>query len=144
MDALDLTARPPRSPRAPLGQLDLFLIARTVDKLRATLPGGSLGAYRIPGFSAYLLEKLGISEDALRDVVARAQSDAEIGAWVREHTDAAAYPEINASFEKATIRDRLHEPEFLESYPIAKSLPPEMSRLDMLAADDEATFAKHS
>jgi len=46
------------------------MLAQTVDKLRATLPGGNLGSYRIAGFSAQLLWKLGIEEDALRDDVA--------------------------------------------------------------------------
>ena len=55
MDALDLTKQPPRGPRELLPTLDLLMIARTVDKLRATLPGGNLGSYQIPGFSTRLL-----------------------------------------------------------------------------------------
>ena len=42
MTPLDLTKQPPRSPRAPLGHLDLVMAARTVDKIRATLPGGNI------------------------------------------------------------------------------------------------------
>lgn len=75
MESLDLTVRPPRGPRLPLADLDLVMLARTVDKVRATLPGGSLGSYQIPGFSARLLERLGITEDELRDAVAGARSD---------------------------------------------------------------------
>ena len=59
MDALDLTRRPPRSPREPLSGLDLLMVARTVDKIRATLPGGNIGEYQITGFSSRLLLKLG-------------------------------------------------------------------------------------
>jgi len=142
MDALDLTRRPPRSPREPLAELDVFMLARTVDKLRATLPGGNIGAYQITGFSSRLLLKLGISEAILRDAIARAASDAEIAAWIRAHSDPGVYPEINAGFEQMTVGERLGDPEFVERYPIARRVPPETSRLDMLAADDEETFGK--
>jgi len=142
MDALDLTRRPPRSPREPLAGLDLLMMSRTVDKLRATLPGGNLGSYQITGFSSRLLEKLGIVEGLLRETIARATSDAEVAAWIREHSDSAAYAEINAAFERLTIGERLGDPEFVARYPVVKRLPPEASRLDMLTADDEESFAK--
>ena len=38
------------------------MAARTVDKLRATLPGGNLGEYQITGFSSRLIETLGLPE----------------------------------------------------------------------------------
>lgn len=117
------------------------MIARTVDKLRATLPGGKLGEYRIPGFSTRLLEQLGIDEAALRDAVARVQSDAEIASWIRDRSDPARYGEINAGFESMTIAERLGDAEYLERYPLAKRLPPETPRLDMLIADDQEQFS---
>ncbi|MBV9232887.1 MAG: DUF5069 domain-containing protein [Candidatus Eremiobacteraeota bacterium] len=92
MDALDLTRRPPRSPREPLADLDLVMLARTVDKLRATLPGGNLGSYQITGFSSHLLERLGIAEAQLRETIARADSDEAVAAWIRAHSDPATYP----------------------------------------------------
>ncbi len=70
MDALDLTQRPPRSPRDLLPGLDLLMAARTVDKIRATLPGGNLGQYQITGFSSSLLNRLGIVEGLLREAIA--------------------------------------------------------------------------
>ena len=60
MEPLDLTQRPPRSPRLLLGDLELLMIGRTVDKLRATLPGGNIGLYKIDGFSSRLLKAMGI------------------------------------------------------------------------------------
>ncbi|HTX60592.1 MAG TPA: DUF5069 domain-containing protein [Verrucomicrobiae bacterium] len=140
MDALDLTRRPPRAPRALLPGLDLLMIARTVDKLRATLPGGKLGEYKIQGFSSRLLDALGIEEAALRDEVARAGDDAAVARWICAHADAARFAAINAEFEAATIADRLGDPEFLERYPFVKTLPPQTPRIDMLALDDEAAF----
>lgn len=140
MDALDLTTRPPRGPREPLGDLDLLMIARTVDKLRATLPGGNIGSYQITGFSSRLLDKLGIAEALLRAAIVRADSDAQVAAWIREHSDPSLYPEINARLEGQTIGERLGDAEFVERYPIVKRLPPETPRIDMLTADDQEMF----
>jgi hypothetical protein len=140
MDALDLTQRPPRSPREPLADLDLLMAARTVDKLRASLPGGNLGAYQITGFSSRLLEELRVSEALLRDAIASASSDAEVAAWIRTHSDPARYAEIDAGFERLTIAERLSDPTFVARYPILERLPPEMSRLDLLDADDREMF----
>ncbi len=142
MDALDLTVRPPRSPRDLLGDLELLMMARTVDKLRATLPGGKLGSYRIFGFSSRMLEVLGISEEALRNAVAAARSDADVAAWIRQHTDSSQYAAINAELGARTIRERLDDPEFVERYPIVRTLPPDTPRLDMLVADDAEMFAE--
>jgi Domain of unknown function (DUF5069) len=143
MDALDLTRRPPRSPREPLGDLDLLMMARTVDKIRATLPGGNIGGYQITGFSSRLLEKLGLIEGQLRAAIARASSDEEVAAWIRAHTDSAAYAEINAAFERQKVGERISDPEYLARYPVAKRLSPDASRLDVLIADDAETFAKN-
>jgi hypothetical protein len=142
MDALDLTRRPPRSPREALADLDLLMMARTVDKIRATLPGGNIGSYQITAFSSRLLEKLGLLESELRAAIARASCDEEVAAWIRAHTDPAAYAEIGAAFERQTVAERLNDPEYLARYPVAKRMPPEASRLDVLIADDEEAFAK--
>ncbi len=140
MNALDLATRPPRSPNERLG--GLLMLARTIDKLRATLPGGNLGSYQIPGFSARLMSELGIEESALRDQIARASGDDEVVAWVREHSDPSRYDEINAVLRRRRIADRIDDPEFKAKYPVVTSLPPEMPLLDMLDRDDRASFAK--
>lgn len=140
MDALDLTQRPPRSPRELLPGLDLLMAARTVDKIRATLPGGNLGQYQITGFSSSLLNRLGIVEGLLREAIAKAASDREVADWIRAHSDPSRYAEINASLERPTIGERLGEPEFVRRYPVARRLAPESSRLDLLIADDRESF----
>ena len=71
------------------------MMARTVDKLRATLPGGNLGAYQMQDMSAWLLAELDISEAALRDVVATAPDDSYVVAWLIERTDSSRYGHIN-------------------------------------------------
>jgi hypothetical protein len=140
MNALDLTQRPPRAPRERLPGLDLLMAARTVDKIRATLPGGNIGEYQITGFSSSLLNALGIAEGVLRKAIAEAGSDGEIATWIREHSDPARYADINAKLESRTIGERLNDPDFLARYPSARNLPPETPRLDHLAADDEESF----
>lgn len=140
MDALDLTKRPPRSPRELLPGLDLLMAARTVDKLRATLPGGNIGDYQITGFSSSLLNALGVAESVLRKAIAQAGSDEEVARWIRDHTDPARYAEINAKLEGRTVGERLNDAEFLRRYPSARNLPPETSRLDHLIADDAESF----
>ncbi|MBV8689631.1 MAG: DUF5069 domain-containing protein, partial [Candidatus Eremiobacteraeota bacterium] len=66
MEPLDLSKAPPRSPKL---QLDgLVMLPRTIDKLRASLPGGNLGPYRIQGFSQRMLDAIGVTEGQLREV----------------------------------------------------------------------------
>ncbi|HEU5480541.1 MAG TPA: DUF5069 domain-containing protein [Candidatus Tumulicola sp.] len=140
MDALDLTKQAPRAPRELLPGLELLMMARTVDKLRATLPGGNLGNYQIPGFSARLLEALGIGEASLRDAVAAARSDDDVVAWIRRNSDPARYAQVNVALESRKVADRLDDPAFVAKYPIIQRLPPEMPLLDMLVADDRLAF----
>jgi hypothetical protein len=140
MDALDLTQRPPRSPRELLPGLDLLMAARTVDKIRATLPGGNLGQYQITGFSSSLLNKLGIVEGLLREAIAKAPSDREVAQWIALHSDPAGYAEVNASLERPTVGERVDDPEFVARYPLARRMPAESSRLDLLIADDREAF----
>ncbi len=138
MEPLDLTTHPPRSPSVRLG--GLLMLARTIDKLRATLPGGNLGQYYIRGFSAVLLERLGIDEGALSDAVARAKTDDDVVAYVLEHSTASEYGAINAVLRSRLIGDRIAEADFVARYPIVTSLPREMPVIEMLDYDDRAMF----
>jgi hypothetical protein len=144
MDALDLTQAPPRSARAQLADLNLLMAARTVDKLRASLPGGDLGTYKMAGFSTRLLEALGISEDALRTVVAQAASDAEIATWMRANSDSHQYEAINAAMEERIIAQYLEDPGFFERYPLFKRLSPQLPLIDALDEDDRHMFSNAS
>lgn len=140
MDALDLTKTPPRAPRAPLAGLDLIMAARTVDKVRASLPGGNLGSYNVPGFSTQMLEALGITEDAFRDEVARAADDAQIAAWIRERTTPDAISAFNEKIAERRVKHRLEDEAWRKKYPHAVNMPPETPLIDMLTKDDELAF----
>lgn len=117
------------------------MLARTIDKMRALLPGGKPGVYKIKGFSKGLLLGLQIPEDDMQAVVALAATDEEVVAWVRKHSDPSKYDEVNAELEEVTVGDSIARPGFVEKYPIAKTLPPETPLLRMLDADDAHSFA---
>ena len=138
MEPLDLSKRPPRGPRERLD--GLVLVPRTIDKLRASLPGGNLGAYKVHGFSTRMMEMIGVSEADMLEAVRTASSDADVVAWLHAHADTSAYPKVNAHFESLTV-DKLSDPEdYHRRYPIARQLG--LTNLfDALEADDRELFA---
>jgi hypothetical protein len=83
MEPLDLSKERPRSTRAELS--GIVFLPRSIDKARASLPGGNLAGYTIEGFTGKMLESLGISPDELRSAVAAAKTDEDVARYVREH-----------------------------------------------------------
>ena len=140
MMSLDLRIRPPRGPRE---QLDgLVFMPRTIDKIRATFPGGHLGPYHItPGMTQMLLAIIDVQLPALRDAVSLANSDDDVAAWLRTHADSSQYGRANAvlgEWRHANIPEdhRAHfealYPEYLRtSYPVA---------FDLIEADDRELY----
>jgi len=142
MEPLDLTRRPPRSPKEELD--GLVMLPRTIDKMRATLPGGNPGQYRIKGFSSRLLDAIGVSEDDFRDAVASAQTDEDVAKWLREHADVSKYAEVSKTLRERTI-DRIEDKAgFAERYPIIKQRPDLYYHFDILEADDAEMFPSRS
>lgn len=144
MDPLDLTTRPPRSCYAELD--GLMLLPRTIDKLRAQLPGGNPGDYfingQIKGISGYLVERLGIDESELREAVARAGSQEQVAAWVRERTDASQYPAINATLRRIRPKHAEDEAYFRGEYAETLEQHPTLEFIiDIVDADDRRRFA---
>jgi len=140
MEPLDLTKAPPRSPKVELD--GLVMMARTIDKLRAGLPGGNMGVYKIDGFSRRILKAIDVSEEQLRDVVAKAGSDEDVMKWLREHTDRAKFEEVSNTVRNRNIDDVTDLEEFKERYPILKSRPDIYYLFDMLEADDQEMFSR--
>jgi hypothetical protein len=140
MDALDLTKAPPRTPREPLADLDVLMAARSVDKIRATLPGGDLGDYRIDGFTSRFFEILQIDEADFRSVVALAHSDADVAAWLRRHSTQEKFEEVNRVIGARRLRDRIDDPDFQQRYPNAASFPLDIQMIDLLPLDDQLAF----
>jgi len=143
MQALDLRTQPPRSGYVELD--GLMVMPRTIDKLRAMLPGGNPGVYfingRIKGISGYLLDRLGIAETDLLEAVARAQNEDEVAAWIRERTDASQYPQINATLRRIRPKHSQDEAYFREEYAETLREHPELEFvIDIVDADDERRF----
>ncbi|MDP9016967.1 MAG: DUF5069 domain-containing protein [Candidatus Eremiobacteraeota bacterium] len=140
MHALDLTKHAPRSPWEKLD--GLYLMPRTIDKLRAQLPGGACGEYVTEiGLSQLLLKMLRVEEEALRRTVAEADSDQDVAAWLRTHTDAARYEKISAILSGLTAADvtpDLKEP-FARFY--AGRDADLVNIFDILDWDDRRSFA---
>ncbi len=80
--APDLTREFPRSPGKDIA--GYVLLARAIDKCRATLAGRN-GEYRYNGpLDRRFFEFTGVNADEMKDYIATGASDEEIGKWVRE------------------------------------------------------------
>lgn len=145
MEPLDLRTTPPRSPYEELD--GLMLMPRTIDKLRAQLPGGDPGEYYIngpiKGISGYLLERLGIDEGALREAVRDAESEDDLAAWLRAHTDASQYPAINATLRHIKPKHAENEAWLRSEYAVTLAQRPDLEFIiDILDADDRRLYPK--
>jgi len=142
MTPLDLRQRPPRGARVTM--LGFYLLPRTIDKLRAELPGGDLGAYmnHDTGFSAYVVRKLGLDMDEFRNAVGAARDEAAIEAWLAARVDATSAPALNAKLETIVVERMTPENQRLvhERHPVLATRPELSKILDVLEADDEATW----
>ncbi|MDP9106911.1 MAG: DUF5069 domain-containing protein [Candidatus Eremiobacteraeota bacterium] len=141
MQPLDLTAAPPRAPRESLA--DVVFLPRTIDKVRATLPGGTLGAYNIPGFSQMLLDGLGIDLVHFTAAVSDARDDAGVAAFVTASSSPDRIAEWNALILARLPRngDRAAA---LEVYPWLRERPDLVLALDVLEEDDRQHFAQRN
>ena len=145
MEPLDLRTRPPRSCYAELD--GLMLMPRTIDKLRAQLLGGNPGVYfingRIKGISGYLLERLGIREEQLLEVIRRAKSEDEVAEWLVANTDASQYPAINATLKRIQPKHAEDENYFRAEYAHTIKERPDLKFIvDIVDADDRRLFRR--
>ncbi len=138
MDALDLTKAPPRAPRAELARI-LFL-PRSIDKVRASLPGGKLGEYTIEGFTQTMLEALGISLADFTEAVRTAASDDEVAAFVTSHAKAGG---VDVWHRYVTARQPRggNREEAIAAYPFLAGRDDIGYSLDVLEEDDRHMFA---
>ena len=138
MDPLDLTKQPPRPARETL--LGVMFLPRTIDKLRAELPGGTMGPYlnHDRGFSAYVVRRLALDMGELRTVVGAARDEGEIVAWLRERIDAGSIDETNRKLESFTSERMTPDDRALlvERHPVLNERPELTSILDILEAED--------
>ena len=142
MTPLDLRKEPPRGVREKL--LGFFFLARTIDKLRAELPGGSLGAYlnHDTGFSAWLVRRLGLDMDEFRSVVAGAPDEAAVVEWLVTRVDPSMAPALNAKLESFVVERMSPENQALvrSRHPVMAGRPDLSKILDVIEAEDERAF----
>jgi hypothetical protein len=115
---------------------------RTIDKVRATLPGGHSGAYHItPGLSQLLLTIIGVELAAFEVAVREADDEDAMAIWLRANADLSRYGYANDTLsqlrhENLPPEHRAHcaslYPEYLRSrYPLA---------FDLIEADDRELY----
>jgi hypothetical protein len=88
---IDLTQRPPRSPRVTLG--GYVLLPRLLDKCRATVAGKN-GEYRFggQGMDRHFFNFTGVDSEALKTEVAAGKSDSELLAWIQANAKTPREP----------------------------------------------------
>jgi uncharacterized protein DUF5069 len=126
--------------------LGFYLLPRTIDKLRAELPGGNLGAYvnHDTGFSAYVVRRLGLDMNDFREAVAAAPDESDVVAWLAARIDVTFAPALNAKLESFVVERMSAEDQLLmrERHPVMAQQPELSIVLDIFEADDELTFAR--
>jgi Domain of unknown function (DUF5069) len=141
---LDLRTHRPRPVRATI--LGFYLVPRTIDKLRAELPGGNLGRYvnHDTGFSAYVVRRMGLDMNDFRNAVAAAPDEDAVIAWLAARIDTTLAPTVNAKLESFVVERMSADDQVLvrERHPVMAQRPELSVVLDILDADDELTFAE--
>ncbi len=129
MESLDLTTSRPRKARDEVD--GIVFLPRSIDKARALLPGGAIGDYTIPGFTATMLERFGISTDDFIAAVRDAATDGDVAAWVRSH---AVPGGVQAWVDFATKREIYNgdRAEAIADYPWLADHPELVYSLDFL------------
>jgi hypothetical protein len=84
LNALDLTKRPPRSPRVRLG--GYAILPRMLDKGRATIAGTN-GEYNYAcPLDQRFIEFAGIDPEELKKELSKGEGDGEILEWINAHS----------------------------------------------------------
>ena len=141
MNTVDLTQRPPRSPRLKLG--GYVVLPRMLDKGRAQAAGRN-GEYHFAcPLDQRFLSFSGLKADDILDLLKAGKSDTEVLAWIREHTSRTE-PEIITWSEYQTQRSP-SDTEGREYYnESVKNLAPNRDDLvtwfDLLDLDDHVSF----
>jgi hypothetical protein len=134
MTPLDLTKGRPRTPQ---DQLDgLLFFPRTIDKARASLPGGNKGDYNVaPGISDQFLKHFGLEAETFIEAVKNAATEDDVVKWFREHTDASKKASWNEAILGRVVNDDNRE-RIAARHPVLKRNPSLTRVVDVLEADD--------
>lgn len=142
---MDLTQRPPRSPRLSLG--GYVTLPRLLDKGRAAL-AGTLGEYRYDerGTNRHFFAFTGLTAEQLKEQLATGKGDWEILEWAQANSPTPRQPwEITAWSEYLSHRTPDSDAETLAEF-AAKMASFSTTRedirtwFDLLDLDDHCTF----
>jgi len=116
--AKDLATEPPRSPRDTLA--GYVIVARTLDKCRATL-NGTQGEYNFNGgMDRLFFDFTGIDADAFSAFIATGADDEAVAEWIQLHSkvqDRLAIVKWNNQLRYSPIKDLPDQfQEFFEDY----------------------------
>ena len=147
MRPLDLaTQRPRRATDTCAG--GIVFLARTIDKVRAQLPGGVLGPYLVTSeefqtMSAALFKRLDINEAEFRKIVGEAGDEREVIDWVLSRTTPETIAKWNERIGGLCIEHLDHETKrHLKSLsPTVVSQPESTPILEALDREDDAAWA---
>jgi hypothetical protein len=138
MEPLDLTVAPPRLPRETVA--GVVFLARSIDKARASLPGGNIGAYQLAFATTWMLDAFGKTVEGFVAAVAAAKSDDDVAAWLLAETAPNAVAEWNAHILQRKPRDGTREAA-LAVFPWLAEYPDMTLVVDILVEDDRRHFA---
>jgi hypothetical protein len=142
MQPLDLRFRPPRGPRETM--LGLYFMPRTIDKIRAEMPGGSMGPYlnEPRGISAFMCKRIGVDMEELRAAVLAADDEDGVVEWLRERLDPAIVEETNRKLETLTMNRLTPEDQAMvrHHHPVLEQRSELHYFFDIFEADDAATY----
>ena len=120
--------------------MGFYFLPRTIDKLRAELPGGDPGAYvnEERGFSAYLVKRLGLDMNEFRRAVADSPDESALSQWLAARIDPAAAQSLNAKFETFVVERMSSDDQNMvrRRHPVMAGRPELSKILDILEADD--------
>jgi hypothetical protein len=141
--ALDLTQRPPRSPRVRLG--GFVILPRMLDKGRATLIGKPGEYHYNCPLDQQFLSFAGINAEALQKQLAKGKGDGEILDWILEHAANKPNPAAIASwssYQDHRAPDNTDGRQFLQEghLRIAPKRSDIITWFDLLDLDDYFTF----
>ena len=142
-NSIDLTVRPPRSPRVRLG--GYVILPRMLDKCRATLAGKNGEYHYACPMDQGFLTFVGLDPEALKVEVATGKGDGELLAWIEAHatkprteSEIAAWSTHRETRAPASSEDREYfNGEHRRAAPQREDIA---TWFDLLDVDDFATF----
>ncbi len=143
IQAIDLTQRPPRSPRVRLG--GYAILPRMLDKGRATV-NNKAGEYHFNcPLDQRFLEFVGIEAEPLKAQLAQGKGDGEMLAWIeanakfkRSPVEAAAWSAFNEQRAPTSVETRKYFSEMQEA--AAPKREDVATWFELLDVDDFVTF----